>query len=42
MVISNSIQTELTTIEYINKIFPTEQSLSNIDEVLKIIKEKIE
>ncbi|XP_046918496.2 vacuolar protein sorting 53 [Dermatophagoides farinae] len=41
MVISNSPQTELTNIEYINKIFPNEQSLSNIDEVLKILKDKI-
>ncbi|KAH9417485.1 Vacuolar protein sorting-associated protein 53 [Dermatophagoides pteronyssinus] len=41
MIISNSPQTELTTIEYINKIFPNEQSLSNIDEVLKILKDKI-
>lgn len=34
-------QNEMTTIEYINKIFPNEQSLSNIDELLRILKDKI-
>lgn len=32
---------DFNSIEYINRIFPNEQSLSNIDEVLRILKEKI-
>lgn len=32
---------EFNSIEYINSLFPTEQSLSNIDDVLNRMKEKI-
>lgn len=34
-------QNDFNSIEYINRIFPNEQSLSNIDEVLRILKDKI-
>lgn len=41
LITSQTPQNEFNSIEYINKIFPNEQSLSNIDEVLKILKDKI-
>lgn len=41
MLAAKGTQNNFNSIEYINKIFPNEQSLSNIDEVLRILKEKI-